>query len=83
MGRQAGRHSLRHAGFARSVHGRRTATADDFFNIILLQQPEVYISRVHELLDEDGKLVNESTRDFLKSFIEAFEKFAAAIVAIK
>ncbi len=54
-----------------------------FLNIILLQQPEVYISRVHELLDEDGKLVNESTRDFLKSFIEAFEKFAAAIVAIK
>lgn len=54
-----------------------------FLNVLLLQQPEVYISRVHELLDDSGKLVDKSTKDFLISFIEAFEKFAYAIASIK
>jgi len=52
-----------------------------FLNILLLQQPEVYISRVHELLDEKGKLINESTCEFLRSFLLAFEKFAFKIAS--
>lgn len=54
-----------------------------FLNVPLVQQPEVYISRVYELLDESGKLANQSTRDFLKSFLETFEKFAFKIVGTK
>lgn len=54
-----------------------------FLNVLLLQQPEVYISHVHELLDENGKLVNESTRGFFKSFLDAFDKFAVAIASAK
>lgn len=44
-----------------------------FLNMPVLQQPEAYISKVGDLLDKDGKLVNEDTRAFLKTFAEAFE----------
>ena len=35
-----------------------------FLNILLLQQPEVYIGNVEALLNEEGELVNESTQKF-------------------
>lgn len=43
-----------------------------FLNMPVLQQPEAYISKVGELLDADGKLVNDSTRSFLKAFADGF-----------
>lgn len=43
-----------------------------FLNMPVLQQPEAYISKVGDLLDADGKLVNEGTRDFLKAYAAAF-----------
>ena len=43
-----------------------------FLNILLLQQPEVYIGNVEALLNEDGELVNESTQKFLREFMDAF-----------
>lgn len=52
-------------------------------NIPLLQHPEVYISHVDQLFDENGKLTDESTKEFLKSFMDEFAKFTAAIAAIK
>jgi chromate reductase len=50
-----------------------------FLNMPTLQQPEVYLSRVRELFDETGRLTNESTRDFLRSFLEAFEAWIEAL----
>jgi chromate reductase len=44
-----------------------------FLNMPVLQQPEAYISKVGDLLDADGRLVNEDTRAFLKTFVSAFE----------
>ena len=38
-------------------------------------RPEAYIGGAAALFDDDGNLVNDSTRDFLKSFMEAFEKW--------
>ncbi|MFT3905963.1 MAG: NAD(P)H-dependent oxidoreductase [Steroidobacteraceae bacterium] len=43
-----------------------------FLNMPILQQPEVYISKVTDLLDADGKLTSDSTRDFLKNFVAKF-----------
>lgn len=42
-----------------------------FLNMPVMQQPEAYIGNVEALLD-DGVLKNEGTRDFLKTFADAF-----------
>lgn len=51
-----------------------------FLNMPVLQQPEAYISKVGDLLDTTGQLVNEDTRTFLKTFVD---KFAAWIEVTK
>jgi len=43
-----------------------------FLNMPALQQPEAYIGAAAGLFDDQGKLVNDSTRDFLKKFLDAF-----------
>jgi chromate reductase len=43
-----------------------------FLNMPVMQQPEAYIAKVGDLVDKDGALVNDSTRDFLKTFAEKF-----------
>lgn len=42
-----------------------------FLNMPVMQQPEAYVGNVEALL-EDGVLKNEGTRDFLKTFADAF-----------
>lgn len=53
-----------------------------FLDMPCMQQPEAYVSNVAKLLDADGKLTADSTRDFLRTFASAFaewvERFAAA-----
>lgn len=46
-----------------------------FLDMPTLQQPEIYISGVAKLLDEQGNLTNDGTRDLLKKFSQAFEKW--------
>ncbi len=43
-----------------------------FLDMPVMQQPEAYVSKVGELLDKDGKLVNEDTKSFLGGFAAAF-----------
>lgn len=43
-----------------------------FLNMPVMQQPEAYISKVGDLLDESGRLTRQDTRDFLKAFAAAF-----------
>ncbi|MCM3569493.1 NADPH-dependent FMN reductase [Neobacillus mesonae] len=43
-----------------------------FLNMPILQQPEAYIGNVADLLDENGKLKNEGTVQFLQTFVNAF-----------
>ncbi len=38
----------------------------------VMQQPEVYLSSAHEIFGAEGVIDKESTRTFLKSFIDAF-----------
>ncbi|QOW09496.1 NAD(P)H-dependent oxidoreductase [Kaistella flava (ex Peng et al. 2021)] len=56
-----------------SNHNIRQAVV--FLDVPMMQQPEAYISKVHELLLEDGKTVNEKTETFLKDYMLAFEKW--------
>ncbi|KXH78341.1 NADPH-dependent FMN reductase [Sporosarcina sp. HYO08] len=41
-------------------------------NMPVVQQPEVYISDSANLLDEEGKIANEKTVQFLQSFVDTF-----------
>ncbi|MFC4619147.1 NADPH-dependent FMN reductase [Camelliibacillus cellulosilyticus] len=43
-----------------------------FLNMPILQQPEAYIGHVAELLDENSKVKDEGTVNFLQTFVDAF-----------
>ena len=43
-----------------------------FLDMPVLQQPELYLANAGNLLDGNGKLANEGTREFLRKFVEAF-----------
>ena len=48
-----------------------------FLNMPTLQQPEAYVSNAAALFDPQGNLVNEKTREFLRSFMAAFAGWIA------
>jgi chromate reductase len=49
-----------------------------FINVPAMPQPEAYIGGAAKLFDESGNLTNESTREFLKKFMQAFAKWMEA-----
>jgi chromate reductase, NAD(P)H dehydrogenase (quinone) len=52
-----------------------------YLNVLALAQPEAYIGGADKLFDASGTLINETTRSFLKTFMDRFaiwiEKIAA------
>lgn len=56
--------------FGANHHLRQCCT---FLNIPVLQQPEMYIGSAHTLLDENGIIKSNQTRDFLQAFMNSFE----------
>ena len=46
-----------------------------FLNVPVMQQPEAYIGNAAKLFDDQGKLTDDSTRDFLKKFLQAFTQW--------
>jgi chromate reductase len=44
-------------------------------NVAAMPFPEAYISYVAKLFDEQGKLTDESTREFLQKFLQAFAQW--------
>jgi chromate reductase len=46
-----------------------------FLNVLTMQQPEAYIAGVGKMFDEQGRLTNDSTREFLKNFVESFARW--------
>ncbi|HEY0434875.1 MAG TPA: NAD(P)H-dependent oxidoreductase [Chitinophagaceae bacterium] len=46
-----------------------------FINVPAMPQPEAYIGGAAKLFDESGNLINESTKQFMKAFMEAFAKW--------
>jgi chromate reductase len=57
------------AGFGANHHLRQSLV---FLNVPTLQQPEAYIGNAGQLFDAEGKLTSDPTRDFLKTFINAY-----------
>lgn len=60
------------SGFGANHHLRQSLV---FVNAHTMAQPEAYIGGAAELFDEKGNLISDSTKDFLKTFMEAFEKW--------
>jgi len=60
------------SGFGANHHLRQSLV---FVNVPTMAQPEAYIGNATALFDENGNLSNDSTKEFLKTFIEAFEKW--------
>ena len=48
-----------------------------FLNVPMMAQPEAYIGNAKALFDDDGALVNDSTRTFLQKFLQAFASWTA------
>jgi chromate reductase, NAD(P)H dehydrogenase (quinone) len=63
-------------GFGANHHLRQCLV---FLGMPCMQQPEVYISNVTDLLDAQGVLSNDRTRDFLRSFATAFGDWIAQL----
>jgi chromate reductase len=57
------------AGFGANHHLRQSLV---FLDVPALQQPEAYIGGADKLFDAEGNLTNDSTREFLRTFISAF-----------
>lgn len=57
------------SGFGANHHLRQSLV---FLNMHPLQQPEVYIANSFDLIDDDGKINNEGTVEFLQSAVDAF-----------
>lgn len=60
------------SGFGANHHLRQSLV---FVNVPTMAQPEAYIGNATTLFDDEGNLTNESTKEFLKNFMTAFEKW--------
>jgi len=56
-------------GFGANHHLRQSLV---FLDMPAMQQPEAYIGGAASLFDAEGKLANESTREFFRKFMESF-----------
>ena len=65
------------SGFGANHHLRQILVG---VNVPVMVQPEVYIGGAAALFDGDGKLINDSTKDFLTSFMKSFEEWMDANV---
>lgn len=59
-------------GFGANHHLRQSLV---FLDMPVLQQPEAYIGGGASLFDEQGELVQDSTRDFFRGFMEKFGRW--------
>ena len=46
-----------------------------FLDVPMMQQPKAYIGNAKALFDDKGALVNDSTREFLRKFLQAFARW--------
>ena len=59
-------------GFGANHHLRQSLV---FLNVPAMPQPEAYISNAAKLFDDKGDIVNDSTREFLQQFLDAFAQW--------
>ena len=63
-------------GFGANQHLRQSLV---FINVQPMQQPEVYLSNVTTLLDNQGNLMKDDTKAFLRGFLAAFSEFIGRV----
>jgi chromate reductase, NAD(P)H dehydrogenase (quinone) len=56
-------------GFGANQHLRQSMV---FLNVPMLQQPEAYIGGAGNLFDDKGSIADDTTRDFMEKFLQAF-----------
>ena len=61
-------------GFGANHHLRQSLV---FLNMPVLQQPEMYLSKINGAINDHGKLTDENTRSFLAKFVDAFAAWIA------
>jgi chromate reductase len=66
------------SGFGANHHLRQMLV---FLNVPTMQQPEAYIGGAAKLFDESGNLTNDSTRQFLKNFIDSYAAWIELILS--
>lgn len=59
-------------GFGANQHLRQSMV---FLNVPMMQQPEAYIGNASNLFDDKGEIANDSTRDFMSKFLQAFSQW--------
>ncbi len=59
-------------GFGANQHLKQSLM---YVNVPIMGQPEAYIGNAASLFDDKGNLTNDSTKDFLQKFLQAFEKW--------
>ncbi len=59
-------------GFGANHHLRQSMV---FLNVPMLQQPEAYIGGANELFDDQGAIKNDSTRELMQKFLQAFAQW--------
>ncbi len=61
-------------GFGANHHLRQSLV---FLNVPIMAQPEAYIGNAANFFDEKDNLINDSTREFITKFMQAFATWAA------
>jgi chromate reductase, NAD(P)H dehydrogenase (quinone) len=61
-------------GFGANHHLRQSLV---FLDVPAMQQPEAYIGGAAKLFDASGNITNETTFEFLRKFMDAFEAWVA------
>jgi chromate reductase len=57
-------------GFGANHHLRQSMV---FLDVPMMQQPEAYIGGAARLFDDEGRLTNDTTREFLRKFMSDFD----------
>jgi len=65
-------------GFGANHHLRQCLV---FLNVPVLQQPEAYVSKVAELMDEQGQIIKDESKAYLAQFMTAFGAWVERIRA--
>jgi chromate reductase len=60
------------SGFGANHHLRQSLV---FLNVPTMPQPEAYIGGAAKLFDDGGNLISDSTREFLRKFMDTFAKW--------
>ncbi len=64
-------------GFGANHHLRQSLV---FLDIPVLQQPEAYVGGAARLFDGEGRLVSDTTREFLKTFMRKYADWVETIL---